>query len=381
VRRGEIFRLLQSAVLTGGFPPGSTLPPERELMQRYGVTRTTIRRALAKLTASGHLTCRSRIGYQVAPAIRQGRPMKGLAIGFILFGMPELGHGPFAVAVEQAVADAGHVLMIGASGNDAQREDDVIRRLAAAGMEGLIVTPACNDSRQVGAAGSGTAATELEKWIRDGHPVVLQGHPGRWLLSDAVVRLSNIVDMDNADGMRQILARLAERGHRTAGFVCQDPFMGSERFAVFQSFAPEYGLRTRPEWCFENAGRTPESVRAALAGLSLSGTLPTAMVCSHDDAALALRDMLARAGCACPEQISITGFENRSLNGSVTLATLTTVDSNSAMLAHETMRLLARQFAGLRESPEKVRVPVSLLDRGSIGPAPAAASGRVLGKK
>jgi GntR family negative regulator for fad regulon and positive regulator of fabA len=55
---------LVEAMLDGRFPPGSALPPERELAGLLGVTRPTLREALQRLARDGWLE------------IRQGRPTR-----------------------------------------------------------------------------------------------------------------------------------------------------------------------------------------------------------------------------------------------------------------------------------------------------------------
>jgi GntR family negative regulator for fad regulon and positive regulator of fabA len=49
---------LVNAILDGIFPPGSTLPGERDLAVRLGVTRPTLREALQRLGRDGWLTIR-----------------------------------------------------------------------------------------------------------------------------------------------------------------------------------------------------------------------------------------------------------------------------------------------------------------------------------
>jgi GntR family negative regulator for fad regulon and positive regulator of fabA len=49
---------LIQAMLDGAFPPGSTLPGERELAGLLGITRPTLREALARLERDGWLTVR-----------------------------------------------------------------------------------------------------------------------------------------------------------------------------------------------------------------------------------------------------------------------------------------------------------------------------------
>lgn len=49
---------LITAILDGTFPPGSPLPAERGLAEKFGVTRPTLREALQRLAAEGWVTIR-----------------------------------------------------------------------------------------------------------------------------------------------------------------------------------------------------------------------------------------------------------------------------------------------------------------------------------
>lgn len=49
---------LVRAIRLGQFPPGSRLPPERDLAEELRVSRTTLREALAELQASSYVTVR-----------------------------------------------------------------------------------------------------------------------------------------------------------------------------------------------------------------------------------------------------------------------------------------------------------------------------------
>jgi DNA-binding FadR family transcriptional regulator len=56
---------LRSAILAGELGPGSRLPPERELATTLGVSRLTLRAALATLVADGLVAVRHGSGYEV----------------------------------------------------------------------------------------------------------------------------------------------------------------------------------------------------------------------------------------------------------------------------------------------------------------------------
>ena len=72
----ETVARLGTAIRLGVLAPGTRLPPERELAEQLGISRSTLRQALATLTETGHLTAmRGRAGgtfVASAPPIASG---------------------------------------------------------------------------------------------------------------------------------------------------------------------------------------------------------------------------------------------------------------------------------------------------------------------
>jgi DNA-binding transcriptional MocR family regulator len=49
---------IKAAIAAGSYPPGSLLPSEAELAERYGLSRGTVRQAFAALRADGVIASR-----------------------------------------------------------------------------------------------------------------------------------------------------------------------------------------------------------------------------------------------------------------------------------------------------------------------------------
>src|SRR5687767_10510515 len=64
---------IRALIESGEYPPGSRLPGERDLAQRFGVSRVTIREAEIALEAQGWLSIRTGSGVYELP-----RPVDGL---------------------------------------------------------------------------------------------------------------------------------------------------------------------------------------------------------------------------------------------------------------------------------------------------------------
>src|ERR671921_308011 len=59
----ETVERLGTAIRLGLLPPGTRLPPERELAELFAISRSTLRQALTTLTQTGHLVAqRGRTG-------------------------------------------------------------------------------------------------------------------------------------------------------------------------------------------------------------------------------------------------------------------------------------------------------------------------------
>ncbi len=63
---------LRGAIVEGTLVPGERLPPERELAERFGISRLTLRAALASLAASGLISVRQGSGYTVRDVRESG---------------------------------------------------------------------------------------------------------------------------------------------------------------------------------------------------------------------------------------------------------------------------------------------------------------------
>jgi GntR family transcriptional regulator len=84
VSYGRIVATIRSDIRSGKYPPGSTLPAEPELAQRFGVSRSTVNRALSLLRSEGLVRPQQGRGTVVNPrpvikrnaAARQRRDMR-----------------------------------------------------------------------------------------------------------------------------------------------------------------------------------------------------------------------------------------------------------------------------------------------------------------
>ncbi|MGU7773504.1 FadR/GntR family transcriptional regulator [Burkholderia sp. MR1-5-21] len=128
----QIADRLSAMIASGDFPPGSYLPPERELAEQFGVSRTSVREALIALEVSGLVSVRVGDGVKVrhpetaaAPAVERSAKARTLAVVEI---DPELGIEldldteipPFALLQARRLIEPEAAALAAAHGSDAQ---------------------------------------------------------------------------------------------------------------------------------------------------------------------------------------------------------------------------------------------------------------------
>ena len=354
---------LQAAIARGAISPGSLLPPERELAERHALARVTVRRALRKLASAGFLKCCPRVGYKVVHGrldLANSRP-----VGIVQADVSAMRAPSKSIEfIEAAFARAGRALLIGSSHLKAAEEDACIRRFQGAGAAGLIVTPAVH----------GTRSTELEAWIRSGMPIVLDGHPGRWLLPDGLSDRCDWFDTDNRGAVREALARLMELGHTRIAYVTSADPAGSERHAAFREFMAERSRPARPEWIRtrtdDSRAGGADSFRALFA--LRPAIRPTAVLTGGgDEIALGFIAAARAAGLGCPEDVSVISFgDNRLVADAAGLAELSSFEYSCREDAETQVRLLLEQISGMLRPPRHIRVPVTLRERATCAPVP-----------
>jgi GntR family transcriptional regulator len=78
----RLIRQIDAGIATGALRPGESLPPERELASRTGLSRVTVRRAVQALVENGKLVQRRGSGTFVAPRIERVEQALSLLTSF-----------------------------------------------------------------------------------------------------------------------------------------------------------------------------------------------------------------------------------------------------------------------------------------------------------
>ncbi len=124
----ETVERLGTAIRLGLLHPHAKLPPERELAEELGISRSTLRQALTTLVQSGHLLVqRGRAGgtfVAKAPPLVEGGPQRA----------EPLGDEDRAVIDERVALELGSTVLAveRASAHDLERLDELVERMEGA---------------------------------------------------------------------------------------------------------------------------------------------------------------------------------------------------------------------------------------------------------
>ncbi|MGV4924726.1 LacI family transcriptional regulator [Streptomyces sp. BHT-5-2] len=180
---------------------------------------------------------------------------------------------------------------------------------------------------------------------------------------------SATVNLDIADGVRQLAAHLTGLGHRRITHLAAD--VDSWTFAVRArtladalAGVPDVELRRVPTALGVDAG-----LRAAHTALTAPGPRPTALLCDDDIIAAGACKAVRRLGLRIPEDISVTGYDDLALAVAVE-PELTTVRLPAEEFGEAGLRALMAVLDGA--PADAATLPVTLVPRGSTAPPPDA---------
>ncbi|MGW7267642.1 LacI family DNA-binding transcriptional regulator [Streptomyces sp. NPDC054842] len=334
--------------------PGSTRPTSRDVAQAAGVSQAAVslvlgdkwRGRVSATTADRVREAARELGYRpnlAARNLRLGRTRT------VLLVVPALTTEFFAgvyTGAARVAAEHGFGVVLYPSPEGIGPARDPFGSAPAA-LDGVIA--------------SSMAADALTVIRGDQLPLVMLDSDPAGSLGAATVNL------DIADGVRQIAEHLLALGHRRVLHLAADIAswtfeVRARELAARLAEVPGTQLHTaRAPISMEGA------VAAAGAALSAPGQRPTAIVCDDDKLAAGAYKAVRRLGLRVPDDISVTGLDDLALATAID-PELTTVRLDAELFGERGMAALLAVLEG--RTPEAGDIPVELVVRGSTAPPP-----------
>jgi LacI family transcriptional regulator len=338
-------------------PAASSRPTIKDVAEKCGVHPSTVSRALspvmshlvAPAVAKRIRAAAAALGYQpnvTAAGLRTGR--SGL-IGVLAPDIADPGFPPILSGVTETLAAAGYATIVVDVGPDPARQQELVDKLIARGVDGLVLATVALDDPVVGHC------------LAASIPVVLVNR------SDGGRRLPAVVTDDEA-GMQLAVDHLVGLGHISIGHIAgpQDVSTGALRRAGFKAAAARAGLSARDIMIEIAPAYSREQGRLAALRLLDRKTRPTAIVAANDLLALGIYDALAARDLHCPTDVSVVGHNDMPYVDMLS-PPLTTVRIAQRSMGNQAARLLLDEIADPTARRARVVLEPKLIVRGSTG--------------
>jgi DNA-binding LacI/PurR family transcriptional regulator len=344
----EIAEDLRRRIHQGGISVGSLLPTERELYSEFGVSRTTIRRALQDLVRSGH-------------AISQ--PNRG-----------HIAHEPASRSESRLVAFIDH-----ASAIHQTLFFTLSRALADRGYHLVHV-----DSESVGTEGALEAAADQSMfgaivWSKTSSPdsVRLQRLSGKLHVVTLLHKLKGFpaphVQPKIYEGARQAVRHLVSHGRRrlaVTGMLDGSP-VHHEGLAGFLHACHEFGLEISPaDFLFVRTSTTETVETRHLERRLRDADRPDGLLMLQDMWVDRIAEAVETCGLSVPGDLAVMGMGNDFAHSFGPVG-LSTVSYDWQMAAHLVLEQLFHDRTASGRHARSVAFDIAIIPRGSVGEPPS----------
>ena len=355
---------LRQQIRTGAYHPGDMIPTESKLVQKYEVSRGTVRDALDVLARERLVERHRGKGTFVRVASKstqKGTVVFSYACAYSLSHpyLQKLYHS-FEEAVQEYARDQSSALSVqcirlaqtpdGGGYTLLHTEDHFQAQvLDSEHVEGICLTTSVTDQEALTLKRRGIKCIELDGAEESLLPTIYYDRLATKKL--AVTHLSNL-------------------GHRKIGLVLTCDYGESGERSVDRAVAwgRRQGLQLGDPYNVYCSDWSRELACQAAKELLMQPDRPTALVCMGDFLALGVRDAAVELGLAVPKDLSVVGFGDY-----VPDAGLTTIQFPFREMARKGARVLLEMITnGAYDGPGQVRLEGSrLIVRDSTAPPPS----------
>ncbi len=365
----RIYDSLRDQIRTGAFPPGARVPSEKELIEQFGVSRITSKRALEMLTKDGFIVRRpGRGSFVVGGAEPNGTrraPAKAAnamahCVGVVIPDFSESYGTSLLAGIEEECAANGRLPILRRSHGRQDLEEEAVHSLAQMGVGGVVVMPVHGEHYNPG----------ILRHVLDGASMVFVD---RYLKGIS----APFVGTDNVAASRKATDFLLDLGHTKISLVSPpavDTSTLEDRIEGFVRSHAERGVGIEQTlWSADLTSTIPGQ------GTEVHVAADVTKICSLVEAhpsitcfyameynlALIVREALAQMHKRVPEDVSILCFDGP--RNYIGRHAFTHVRQNESEMGRLAVRILMRQISG-EVVRDRVFIEASLVVGASTGP-------------
>ena len=340
---------LQMRISSGEFSPDSFLPTERELQEHYSASRTTVRKALAKLTEDDRIINVPNRGVKVAPQPQRSTLKKIAVIDDISYVLRVLD-----VRIDRLLRARGYELVRMGS-----RIYDSIEQAFEDSYNQNFAGVLCWSYR-------GYPNLERIKRVMKAMPVVMMNHRIDGIESD-------LVTFDYVQAVYDAVTQLAKQGHQNvalSGYIDMLEIT-QKRIAGYMKAGFDLNLTPMPgNFLFVHSSACKKSDTRLLEKRLRMADRPDGIVVTGNEFVPEIVEAIQRVGLRIPQDVAIVSIED-DIDLMVEGVGLTSVALHWEDLAKNAVDLLISRIEGNKEPFKTIYCPHELVVRGLCG-APSA---------
>lgn len=338
---------IQEMIRTGLLRSGGLVPGERELAEKFGAARGTIRQAIDCLVREGTLIRLGRKGTIVSPAAPSGTGTQtwGVVIPILHYFYQML-----LVYIEIDARSHGVGIQLACTYNDVDLEREQIWRMIEAGAKGILVAPAWPGKR---------TCESMEYLANLPVPVVIVDHWG----ADLPLTGIDCVLSDRFSGAYQATVHLIRHGHRKIVIATGDRVSHEmdEFYKGYSKAMEDHGLSLPP------LPDLPARFRYVNLQPYLDWGAESFFV-SSDGAAATLVEVLQAQGKRIPDDVGVIGYDDEPFTRMIS-PRLSTVRVNKREISRRATELLSERIqTGHRGRSRSIVIRPTVVARETCAP-------------
>lgn len=323
-----------------------------DVAERAGVSRATaslvIRNSplVAATTRARVELAMQELGYVHNLGAARLRADKSRIVGLVVPNLTNPFFAELLAGVEEVVNAAGLVVLLANSGDNAEHQHQIMRRMLEHGVDGMIVCPAAESDAGI--------FSEIAGWKIPFVQVLRH-----------VSKDTDYVGPDYCDGMRQAVDYLVALGHQRIAFAVQGPAHSAynERVSGFCSAMSAHGLDPSA------VVRLPlplAQIALTTDRLFDAAKPPTATICFNDVIAFGLSSGFYDRKIRIPCDHSIVGFDDV-MDAEAIRPRLTSISTKPAEIGKEAARSLIQRLREEDSDRQWIITETRLIERESCG--------------
>ncbi|MEV8413168.1 LacI family DNA-binding transcriptional regulator [Streptomyces niveus] len=287
------------------------------------------------------------LGYRPDARARSLRSARSQTVGLLISDVRNPFFADVAHGAEQAALRSSYVTLLANANEDPKQQDTYLESFLTQRVDGIIIAPQGEGSAHLRTLATNVPLVFVDRTV-DGFEV-----PS--------------VTSDNALGIDQAVAHLADRGHTRIGYIGgpRSISTGRARHDAFVRAVARHGLDTDPGLITCGDFRSASGAVAAERLLS-GGQPPTALLAADSPMAVGALGALRRRGLRIGSDVDLVAFDDIEWFSELD-PPLTVVSHDAQAMGSTAMRLLLDVIEG--RTPESVVLPTRLVVRESSGGA------------